>query len=124
MEEGFIKFNTLKEDFIRTVTALPSPEKPLFLLLDSLDQLNDSDEGRGLMWLIPLVMNLPPHIKVVLSTLPDHSGIFKCLTILRGALDAQSFLQVKRVEEPELVLNHMLNLHRRRYVHKCYAFII
>ncbi len=113
-KRNFLEFNFLKEDFIQTVTTLPSAEKPLFLIIDSLDQLDDSDEGRGLMWLMPMLTKLPSHIKVVLSTLPDYKDVFSCLTILQATLDLECFMQVPVLRDPEQALGHMLKLKNRR----------
>ena len=48
-----------------------TPEKPLMLFLDSLDQLSGADGAHQLAWL-PIA--LPPHVKVVVSTLPNYYG--------------------------------------------------
>ena len=45
------------------------PEKPLVLFLDALDQLSDSDNARNLIW---LPAELPPHVRLVVSTLPGE----------------------------------------------------
>jgi hypothetical protein len=113
-ERCFIEFNTLKEDFLQTLTSLPSDEKPLFVIIDSLDQLDDSDEGRGLMWLMPLLTKLPCHIKIVLSTLPDYKDVFSCLSILQASLGSECFVQVPVLRDPEQALDHMLKLKKRR----------
>ena len=68
---------------IRAVTEWPSPDQPLTLFIDSVDQLNDSNGGRRLDWLP--VTGLPAHVRLVVSTLPDYSE-FQCLSILRAKL--------------------------------------
>ena len=48
--------------------------KKVIIILDSIDQLNASDYS--LDWFID---SLPPNIKMIYSTLPNHGGIFKKL---------------------------------------------
>ncbi|WAR22531.1 NWD1-like protein [Mya arenaria] len=57
----------LKMRFKLTLKAA-KPTKPLVLIIDSLDQLDTAHGGRRLAWL-PAV--LPPHCKIIVSTLPD-----------------------------------------------------
>ncbi len=56
--------------------ALATPERPLVLFLDALDQLSGSDNARSLIWLPP---ELPPHVRLVVSTLPGE-----CLVALQS----------------------------------------
>ncbi|KAH3832823.1 hypothetical protein DPMN_106119 [Dreissena polymorpha] len=44
-------------------------ECPLVVILDSLDQLDTSHNGRSLMW---LPVHLPPHCKIIVSSLPEE----------------------------------------------------
>ncbi|KAH3895797.1 hypothetical protein DPMN_019963 [Dreissena polymorpha] len=44
-------------------------ECPLVVILDSLDQLDTSHHGHSLMW---LPASLPPHCKIVMSSLPEE----------------------------------------------------
>ncbi|KAH3895482.1 hypothetical protein DPMN_019647 [Dreissena polymorpha] len=44
-------------------------ECPLVVILDSLDQLDTSHNGRSLMW---LPASLPPHCKIIVSSLPKE----------------------------------------------------
>ncbi|KAH3785450.1 hypothetical protein DPMN_163540 [Dreissena polymorpha] len=44
-------------------------ECPLVVILDSLDQLDTSHNGRSLTW---LPASLPPHCKVIVSSLPEE----------------------------------------------------
>lgn len=67
----------LQEDFMSCL-RLASPEKPLFIFLDSLDQFGPEDNAKQLTWL-PTV--LPSHVKLVVSTLPD--AVYECFPILQ-----------------------------------------
>ena len=105
-------FKALKEYFRTAITAWPTTERPLTLFIDSVDQLDDSNAGRRLDWLP--VTHLPPHVRVVLSTLPNYKGEFQCLSILRAKLsrlgDLEHLVEVKTISEPEKVLEHLLHL--------------
>ena len=65
-------FVDLVSDFPRRL-ALATAERPLVIFLDSLDQLSDENNGRQLGWLPD---TLPPHVHLVLSTLPEEGGCF------------------------------------------------
>ena len=53
-----------------------SEEKPLVLVLDSLDQLSGADGAHQMAW---LPTTLPPYVRLVVSTLPDYFGILDTL---------------------------------------------
>ena len=55
--------------------------KSLVVLLDSLDNLTDDYGARQLAW---LPLTLPPHVKLVVSTLPDE--MYHCFPILKVKL--------------------------------------
>eukprot|EP00961_Rhodomonas_salina_P078616 1057353-Rhodomonas_salina.1 len=59
----------LERYFQDAVTTLPWGENPLWLFLDSIDQLSDDDDGRKVAWLPRAWAN--PHLCIVVSTLPD-----------------------------------------------------
>ncbi len=48
--------------------ALATKEKPLLLFLDAVDQLSEADNARNLIW---LPRELPPHVRLVVSTSTD-----------------------------------------------------
>ncbi|EGD82189.1 hypothetical protein PTSG_02861 [Salpingoeca rosetta] len=73
-------FEKLTEQF-QAALKLGTARKPLVLVLDSLDQLSDEDQGRNLEWL-PLA-SLPPNCAIVVSTLPDVGG---CWEVLKATL--------------------------------------
>ena len=71
--------------------ALASIEKPLVVFLDALDQLTESDNARNLIW---LSTDLPPHVKLIVSTLPGE-----CLAILKRRLPGTSIIQMTALEK-------------------------
>lgn len=60
----------LRDEFVLHLQAA-TPEQPLILFLDALDQLADADNGRLLNWLPP--GSLPAHVKLVVSCLSDRA---------------------------------------------------
>jgi len=105
-------FKALRDYFHTAITVWPTDAAPLKLFIDSLDQLDDSNGGRRLDWL-PTI-GLPPHVRVVVSTLPDYPGEFQCVSILQTRLDAshhqRQMVEVETITEPERVLEHLLRL--------------
>ncbi|XP_066274641.1 NACHT domain- and WD repeat-containing protein 1-like isoform X1 [Branchiostoma lanceolatum] len=77
--------------FLSKATA----EQPLVVMLDSLDQLDPQDGARQLGW---LPKTLPPHVKMILSTLPDEK--YGCFQQLQATIkDAGLFLQIPALQE-------------------------
>ncbi|KAL5006957.1 hypothetical protein ScPMuIL_015763 [Solemya velum] len=75
--------------FFKKLLTLATDEKPIVLFLDSLDQLSGADGAHQLAWL-PAV--LPPHVKLVLSTLPNY---YNLLDTLKNMIDSENnFVQV------------------------------
>ncbi|KAK2159956.1 hypothetical protein LSH36_143g06049 [Paralvinella palmiformis] len=58
----------------KNLLTLATEESPIVIFLDSLDQLSPSDGAYQLAWL-PVI--LPPHVKIVVSTLPNYHGIIE-----------------------------------------------
>ena len=107
-------FKGLREYFHTAITEWATAERPLTLFIDSVDQLDDSNAGRRLDWLP--VKELPPHVRLVVSTLPDYAGEFQCLSILQtklGDAEKHQMVEVKTISEPEIVLEHLLRLQGR-----------
>ena len=65
-----IEIQELRDEFSQHLQAA-TPEQPLILFLDALDQLADADNGRMLNWLPP--GSLPAHVKLVVSCLSDRA---------------------------------------------------
>ena len=69
-------FKELKPAFA-TCLNFATHDKPLVIVVDSLDQLNDEDQARSdLSW---LPIDLPKHVYLIVSTLPDVGGCYKAL---------------------------------------------
>ncbi|MGO9270018.1 MAG: DUF4062 domain-containing protein [Terriglobia bacterium] len=62
------------ENAFKERLKVATPEQPLVLFIDALDQLAASDPARDVTWLPP---ELPPHVKVIISTVStcfNHRG--------------------------------------------------
>jgi len=97
--------------YFKTVMGFASPDKPLVITLDSLDQLSNEDFGLNLNWL-SLSEELPEHVKLIVSTLPIRT-LEICKTNLQ---DKECFLEVKPLslhEGPE-VMKLMLAAKKRK----------
>ncbi len=69
-------FRTIVARFHKAL-QLATPSKPLLVFIDSLDQLDDQNQGRSnLSW---LPYKLPQNISVTVSTLPDIGGCLRYL---------------------------------------------
>jgi len=102
-------FKELKAYFRKAVTEWPSEEQPLSLFIDSVDQLDNSNAGRQLEWLP--VSGLSPHVRLVVSTLPDHAE-FKCLSQLRKGLGLADGASEGNIVEVETISDHIRVLRR------------
>ena len=89
------EFKKLKAYFHEAVTKWPTRGRSLTLLMDSVDQLDDSHAGRLLSWLP--VTGLPSHVRLVLSTLPDYPGDFVCHSVLTRMLGPGAAAQMVEV---------------------------
>jgi hypothetical protein len=73
--------NKLAPMFADTLAAVPQDCR-VNIVLDSLDQLSDENRGRALHW---LPVQLPDHVRVLVSSLPEEGG---CLDALKAKLAA------------------------------------
>jgi hypothetical protein len=75
--------------YFKNLLGCATKEMPLVLYLDSLDQLSGAEGAHQLAW---LPVNLPEHVKVVVSTLPNY---YDLLDTLRGMMiENANFVQV------------------------------
>ena len=69
-EKGLHEIYGMSEVFKKCL-ALATPEKPVIVFLDALDQLSDTDNALQLHW---LPQELPSNVKLVVSSLPELEG--------------------------------------------------
>eukprot|EP00058_Branchiostoma_floridae_P009028 XP_002594516.1 hypothetical protein BRAFLDRAFT_124973 [Branchiostoma floridae] len=69
-------------------------DRPLLILLDSLDQLSSVDRAYSLTW---LSKSLPPNVHIVVSTLPEEFDLLK--TLKRTIRSDNSYIQVPTLSE-------------------------
>ena len=112
-------YKALAAYFRQALLHWPSAALPLELFIDSVDQLDDSNAGRQLEWLP--VSGLPQHVRLVVTTLPDHEQ-FQCLSKLRAGLSLtnqgssglrEEVVEVTTISEHDKVLRHLLRLQDR-----------
>jgi len=87
---------TSYEDLIKdfpTRLAAATPDKPLVVMLDALDQLSDANNARSLAWLPATV---PENCRVLVSTTPGE-----CKTALERKLAEGRLLQLKEMSKEE-----------------------
>ena len=79
--------------------AMATPQKPLVVFLDALDQLSNTNNERNLKWLPP---HLPRNVRLIVSTTPGD-----CLTALERRLSGDSFIELRpmSVEDGAQVLD-------------------
>eukprot|EP00735_Rhodelphis_limneticus_P010099 TRINITY_DN2918_c0_g1::TRINITY_DN2918_c0_g1_i3::g.4348::m.4348 TRINITY_DN2918_c0_g1::TRINITY_DN2918_c0_g1_i3::g.4348 ORF type:complete len:2265 (+),score=833.61,sp/Q149M9/NWD1_HUMAN/29.79/4e-82,MBT/PF02820.13/1.8e-14,MBT/PF02820.13/30,MBT/PF02820.13/0.24,MBT/PF02820.13/5.3e-16,MBT/PF02820.13/1e-12,WD40/PF00400.27/5.9e-12,WD40/PF00400.27/18,WD40/PF00400.27/8.4,WD40/PF00400.27/5.5e-06,WD40/PF00400.27/4.3e-11,AAA_16/PF13191.1/4.8e-11,NACHT/PF05729.7/7.4e-10,EF-hand_6/PF13405.1/0.0003,EF-hand_5/PF13 len=91
------KYELLIPAFVKYL-SLASAEKPMIVMLDSLDQLTDEDCARTTLEWLPLV--LPPHVHLIVSTLPeDQYGVMPAFR--RQAIPDTAFLYVPKFRKDE-----------------------
>jgi WD40 repeat protein len=74
---------------------LARADRPLFLFIDALDQLSDQNSAHTLNW---LPQQLPPYVRLVLSTLPEPAA---ALPVLRGRYAGDCFIELPGLEPRE-----------------------
>lgn len=82
--------------------ALASPQKPLVVFLDGVDQLGDADHARKLTW---LPWELPAHVHLVVST-STEPGDTDAVIERRLPDDARFSLDDMPVDEADTLLRH------------------
>lgn len=68
----------LVSDFQRCLQELPTQDKGLVILLDSMDQLDPSHQGRQLGW---MPTSVPKHVKFIVSTLEEEK--YECFPAIK-----------------------------------------
>ena len=92
----------LRDEFSQHLQAA-TPDHPLILFLDALDQLADADNGRLLNWLPP--GSLPAHVKLVVSCLSDRATDDPAgqpyAELKRRQIPAENFIKLDVLSEAE-----------------------
>ncbi|EDO44796.1 predicted protein, partial [Nematostella vectensis] len=94
-------------DAFPKLLAHATREKPLCILIDSLDQLTDEDGARRFLEWLP--RHVPPNVRLIVSTLPDVGG---CLLRLKTfGIPEDNFIQVRRMSpcDGKVILDKMLH---------------
>ncbi|XP_041349252.1 NACHT domain- and WD repeat-containing protein 1-like [Gigantopelta aegis] len=91
---------------------LASEKRPLVILMDSLDQFDPSWGARQLGW---LPQNLPPHVKIIVSTLPEAQ--YESLPRLKALYPSEeNFLDVPKLPDNDVsgILDKWLETNGRK----------
>lgn len=106
-------YTTLLKEFAPKFLSLATAEKPLFLFLDSLDQLSDENNGRRLDW---LPFSLPPHTHIVVSTLLTEGP---CYSVIQAKLGKDNKLEAAvcplQPEDGKRILDMWLETNQRKF---------
>jgi NACHT domain- and WD repeat-containing protein len=61
-------------NYFKKMLECATSEKPLFIFLDSIDQLSSTNSAHSLSW---MPVNLPKNVKIIVSTLTGYYGIIE-----------------------------------------------
>ena len=84
------EYKDLKEELPKRL-ELATPEKPLILFLDALDQLSATDNAHALNW---LPSALPANVRVVVSVLTREDDAGQCLRSARSKVSESALLRL------------------------------
>ncbi|XP_061173439.1 uncharacterized protein LOC133182609 [Saccostrea echinata] len=85
-------------EFQRCLQDLPTKNKELLLLLDSMDQLDTSHQGRQLGW---MPTHVPQHVRIIVSTLEDEK--YECFPSIRFLYPSSSnYIAVEKLPEVDV----------------------
>lgn len=97
-------------NYFKKLLECATPEKPLYIFLDSLDGLSASNSAHSLSW---MPVNLPKNVKIVVSTLTGYYGIVETLRNMIEIIDNFAEVQPLGEELAWNVMNEMLaNINR------------
>nr|XP_002732217.1 PREDICTED: leucine-rich repeat and WD repeat-containing protein KIAA1239-like [Saccoglossus kowalevskii] len=89
-------YSELIEEFIKLLNKA-NADVPLFILIDSLDQLSDENSARQFLEWLP--RTIPNYVRLIVSTLPDVGG---CLDRLKTfGLPTSHFIQINRLDKDD-----------------------
>lgn len=85
-------------EFQRCLQDLPTKDKELIILLDSMDQLDPAHQGRQLGW---MPTNIPKHVKFIVSTLEDEK--YECFPAIRFLYrSSKNYIAVEKLPEGDV----------------------
>lgn len=85
-------------------------ERPLVVLIDSLDQLDPANNARNLFW---LPTHLPSYVKIIVSTLEED--MYECFPMLKGFLPPESLFSIPKLPKSDArgIVDHWLKRKER-----------
>ncbi|XP_076802555.1 NACHT domain- and WD repeat-containing protein 1-like isoform X2 [Clavelina lepadiformis] len=122
-------FNTLVQRFIELLDQIsnkvqnvdPNEKRNLVIVLDSLDQLSPLEGAHKLNW---LPKHLPPHVRILLSTLPGQE--FGILDVLKRSLPSSNFIEVQDLDKStgQEILDTWLRNAKRSLTNEQHNFVM
>eukprot|EP00301_Raphidiophrys_heterophryoidea_P007992 c13019_g4_i1.p1 GENE.c13019_g4_i1~~c13019_g4_i1.p1 ORF type:complete len:1137 (+),score=258.97 c13019_g4_i1:178-3411(+) len=94
-------FDALVEKFHELLNSVSSSEQPLYVFVDSLDQLNDSNGARSQPWKWLPKEITTPYTHVIISTLPDER--YGILQAIEHVIPPHRLVQVKSLDPDQAV---------------------
>nr|XP_002741812.1 PREDICTED: leucine-rich repeat and WD repeat-containing protein KIAA1239-like [Saccoglossus kowalevskii] len=85
-------------------------DKPLVIFLDSLDQLSAAEGAHRMAW---LPKYLPPHVAILVSTLPKEHGILNTLQNILPSMEGAVEVKQLSVEESMHIIQSWLQSEKR-----------
>lgn len=104
-------YTTLQKEF-GNFLSLATAERPLYLFLDSLDQLSDENNGRRLDW---LPFTLPANVHLVVSTLPNEGPSYAVLQAKLGPDRSEVEVCALQPQDGSRMLNAWLEAAKRQF---------
>lgn len=83
------------------------PTKKIIIILDSLDQLAPSDYKTTDKW---LMTNLPPNVKLIYSTLPEHGNLFDTINGILARKFKQKMIDNRRELSNTMSMSNSITL--------------
>ena len=114
--EAPLAFAELCDFFRSALWTWPTSNRPLYLFLDGIEKLDDSNAGRRLEW---LPMRASQFSRILVSCRPDREGDYRCLTHVRnefdrlGAEEAVVFCHLTEERDASAVVEHFLHQKKR-----------
>ncbi|KAI3386911.1 hypothetical protein SNEBB_004259 [Seison nebaliae] len=118
-DNGLNDENTISMTSVSTNTT--KYVRPLYIFLDAIDALSNTDGAHSCTW---LPLNLPPNVKIVISTLSDHSSI---LDNLKSLIEEQIYFLEVRQLGPDLgtkILNAWLKIKNRTITREQWNIVV
>ncbi|MCF7859122.1 MAG: DUF4062 domain-containing protein [Candidatus Cloacimonetes bacterium] len=111
-EKSLNEMYGIKEIFKKCL-SLATPEKAIYVFLDALDQLSDTNNAKALNWLLK---DLPENVKIIISSLPELENRLQDTTLQKLSIFAK--------EESKIILLNWLDAVDRTLTDEQFQYIL